>query len=250
MNNQKEKVKEKEEEEEKDKETFPTPTKKLKEILEKKDEKNRKIVLISTGSYNPVHKMHIKTFAIAKKYLEEKHGLDVIGGYISPSHDQYTLGKLGGYNIPFKERCEMCQLAIEEEGLQDFLFLDQWEGTQSNFINFTTVTRHLRHYLKTTFASSNIDVFYLCGMDHFVKCRLYHWEKVVAMSRPGYDDSEHINENVSKDIYVSYNSEFQMDISSSEIRKRFIIGKGVEDLTYKSVIDHLKKINWLDLKKK
>ena len=38
-------------------------------------------------SFNPPHLMHIKTFQIAKKRLEEKGNI-VIGGFISPSSDQ------------------------------------------------------------------------------------------------------------------------------------------------------------------
>eukprot|EP01120_Amphizonella_sp_Union-15-10_P005009 TRINITY_DN1574_c0_g1_i2.p1 TRINITY_DN1574_c0_g1~~TRINITY_DN1574_c0_g1_i2.p1 ORF type:complete len:207 (+),score=37.25 TRINITY_DN1574_c0_g1_i2:57-677(+) len=50
------------------------------------------VVLMLSGSFNPVHRMHIKAFELAKKKLEEKY--PVIGGYIAPSSDPYVRSKL------------------------------------------------------------------------------------------------------------------------------------------------------------
>lgn len=71
-----------------------TPLEKLiKNLKNIKDSKQKKAVLIATGSFNPVHKMHINMFEIAKKYLENEHNYKVIAGFVSPSHDLYVKKK-------------------------------------------------------------------------------------------------------------------------------------------------------------
>ncbi len=85
------------------------------------------VVLISTGWMNPIHRSHIWNMIKTKQYLENVYGLNVIGGYISPSHDQYVQRKLGKEFIPSQHRIEMCEKAIQEENQQDWLAVDKAE---------------------------------------------------------------------------------------------------------------------------
>lgn len=86
------------------------------------EHKGRLVVLVATGSYSPVHRMHVHMFEVAKKSLEEKypslllhilynylfdsqkHGFHVVAGFISPSHDNYVESKLGNAYIPADHR--------------------------------------------------------------------------------------------------------------------------------------------------
>ena len=52
------------------------------------------IVLVTTGAFSPIHFEHIKMFEVAKEYLESNHSCYVLGGLISPSHDEYIQSKL------------------------------------------------------------------------------------------------------------------------------------------------------------
>src|SRR6185437_6851701 len=52
------------------------------------------IVLVGTGSFNPVHRMHIQMFELSRRYFERNPFTYVIAGFISPSHDAYVRRKL------------------------------------------------------------------------------------------------------------------------------------------------------------
>lgn len=78
---------------------------------ENKDKQN--IILLTTGSYNPVHRMHLEILNFAYKYLKSLNKFNVLCGFISPSSDTYVKGKRPPL-IPFDLRCKMIQTAIEE----------------------------------------------------------------------------------------------------------------------------------------
>jgi nicotinamide mononucleotide adenylyltransferase len=86
------------------------------------------VVLIKTGSLNPIHRSHISNMIKTKEYLENVYDFNVIGGYISPTHDRYVKGKLGNEFISSKHRIEMCQKAIQEENQQHWLAVDKAEA--------------------------------------------------------------------------------------------------------------------------
>jgi nicotinamide mononucleotide adenylyltransferase len=48
-------------------------------------------VLLTTGALNPVHRGHVAMFDKARVSLEAAFGLEVVGGFLSPSHDLYRL---------------------------------------------------------------------------------------------------------------------------------------------------------------
>ena len=49
------------------------------------------IVLLSTGSYNPVHVQHVNMFDAVKENMEQQDpALAVVAGFMSPSHDYYV----------------------------------------------------------------------------------------------------------------------------------------------------------------
>ena len=50
-------------------------------------------LLLSTGSFSPIHSAHIDMMEAAKKEVEARYGIPVLGGYISPSHDGYVSTK-------------------------------------------------------------------------------------------------------------------------------------------------------------
>lgn len=104
-----------------------TDLSKIRFNLQNSPENAENVVLIKTGSLNPVHRSHISNLIKTKKYLENVHHLNVIGGFISPTHDEYVEGKLGHELIPGRLRIEMCEKAIEEENQQHWLAVDKAE---------------------------------------------------------------------------------------------------------------------------
>jgi hypothetical protein len=58
----------------------------------------QRVVLVSTGSFNPAHKMHIQLFEYASNYLSQ-NGCQVISAIVAPSSDEYVKGKLHRYGV-------------------------------------------------------------------------------------------------------------------------------------------------------
>ena len=46
-------------------------------------------VLLTTGSFNPVHPLHFQSLLHVKQYLENEQQWNVLAGYISPT--QYVI---------------------------------------------------------------------------------------------------------------------------------------------------------------
>lgn len=49
----------------------------------------QKVVLVSTGSFNPAHKMHIQVFSHAYDYLIDNN-YNLVCGFVAPSSDGYV----------------------------------------------------------------------------------------------------------------------------------------------------------------
>jgi nicotinamide mononucleotide adenylyltransferase len=200
-------------------------------------------VLVSTGAYCPVHKMHIENFNVAKTFLEEKHNFNVIGGLISPSHDVYITSKLGAKAaISSFHRIQMCDLAAHDS---DWIEADSWEATRPGFVSFKNVTQHVDAFLKLTFPTTPIQVIFLCGADLVVRCHMTNLGKywVIATGRHGY------SEQVAQLLQATPESHRKLywletlmdDISSTKIRNAIATNQPIGDLTYENVVQYLKK---------
>jgi len=117
------------------------------ENLSKRKANKENVVLIKTGALNPIHRSHIANMIKVKQYLEEVYDLNVVAGYISPTHDQYVQGKLGKHLIPSQHRIQMCQRAIQEENQQHWLAVDQAEALGR------TLHSHISSFLCFVFSS-------------------------------------------------------------------------------------------------
>jgi nicotinic acid mononucleotide adenylyltransferase len=205
-------------------------------------------ILLTTGSLNPPHFQHFRIFDIAAKYLS-KYNIDIIAGFLSPSADCYTKSKLGSESIPFFHRLNMCILAAHEHNSEMKslkITIDPWEGLQDPvFIDFDEIRKRLSSIVNQNFPDANIKVFYLCGYDHFSRCRLSNWNNVVTVAR-GPLKIEHTNV-IEKGIFICAELDDDIscmfnDISSTEMRKRRQQSGSLSDLTYPSVENYLKKI--------
>ena len=85
----------------------------LKPLFQNIDFKKENIILLTTGSYNPIHRMHIEILNIAYKYLLMLNKYNIICGLISPNSDCYVIHKQPPL-IPYNLRCEMIETAIKE----------------------------------------------------------------------------------------------------------------------------------------
>ncbi|ORZ04067.1 hypothetical protein BCR41DRAFT_207272 [Lobosporangium transversale] len=70
----------------------------------------------------------------------------VLGGFVSPSHDAYVGQKLKGdaLYLNSEERMELCRLQTADS---DWIDVDPWEATQSEFYDYHKVTSRLQQFL-------------------------------------------------------------------------------------------------------
>ena len=99
-----------------------TPVSKIIENMKDKDIKNP-VVLLTTGGFDPIHEGHLYMMDFAKKVLE-KNGYNVVGGYLSPSHESYVSTK-PYYKINSYERLDLCQECVKDS---KWLMIDPFES--------------------------------------------------------------------------------------------------------------------------
>ena len=99
-------------------------------------------ILLTTGALNPIHLGHIDIMEAAKQEIEKNYkNIKNIGGFMSPSHDQYLDGKFGKNKYILSEfRIKMFELATTES---DWIACDEWECKQDYFVDFPYVSSEM-----------------------------------------------------------------------------------------------------------
>lgn len=113
------------------------------------------VILLTTGSFAPMHEGHKNMMVQAKNFLESK-GQKVAQVIYSFSHDEYVLNK--DQNMPsLSMRVDKAQVLLQDT---DFS-LSLWEARQQEPINFTTVIEHFQRLYP------NNQVVYVFGKDNY-----------------------------------------------------------------------------------
>ncbi|KAM4651095.1 nicotinamide/nicotinic acid mononucleotide adenylyltransferase 1 isoform 1-T2 [Discoglossus pictus] len=102
--------------------------------MEKSDERTE-IVLLATGSFNPITGMHLRMFELARDHLHETGKYKVTKGIISPVGDGYKKKGL----IEGSHRLAMANLATKTS---DWIEVDPWECNQQDWVETVQVLRH------------------------------------------------------------------------------------------------------------
>jgi nicotinic acid mononucleotide adenylyltransferase len=146
----------------------------------------QEIVLLSTGSFSPVHSGHLAMMESAKAAWEAQ-GAKVLGGYLSPSHDSYVSQKQQGAAAL---HCEH-RIALLEEAVADSSWLSvcPWEARYAPCaLNFTDVIDRLQEHLQHVLGRS-IQVAYVFGADNGGFLEAFRKRgAAVCVSRTGYSD--------------------------------------------------------------
>ena len=190
------------------------------------------IVLLSTGGFYPIHDGHIKMMEEAKKVLSED-SYDVIGGYLSLSHDDYISTK--PYYI--SDQYERINEGREYLKNSDWLMIDPWESIYVRTpINFTDVIERLQKYLQK-YIDERIKIAYIFGGDNVEF--MYCFKKngiAVCLNRDGY------NELFIKTMKIKNDNMYFIDNlnSSSLLSSRYIREKHSKKIiSYKDVGNYL-----------
>jgi nicotinic acid mononucleotide adenylyltransferase len=181
-----------------------------------KDNDKPLAVLLTTGCFAPVHVGHFEMMEQAKVAVQ-KAGYHVLGGYMSPSHDNYVRTKEDTTHMNIMKRIQILELAAVNHG---WIHVDPWEGVYNSIsVNFTDVIAYLKNYLNYHIdADRTIEIFYVFGADnaHFAPV-FYNKGKCVIASRHGYTIP---NIEAHPNILVAH-SVTKREISSTTIRKGY-----------------------------
>ena len=192
-----------------------TPVSKL---IDFKEQKENPIVLLSTGGFDPIHDGHIYMMEFAKEVLE-KEGYNVIGGYLSPSHESYVSTK-PYYKINAYERLDLCQEYVKDS---KWLMIDPWESIYvKTYINFTDIIQRLEQYLRKQ-VNSKIQVAYVFGGDNSEFMYCFEDKGIgICVEREGYSEkfSEMKEKFKGKNNFFISNKSIVSTYSSRNIRKR------------------------------
>ncbi|XP_063988711.1 uncharacterized protein LOC135168453 [Diachasmimorpha longicaudata] len=233
-----------------------------------------RVILMSCGSYNPPTHLHLRMFEIARDHLHRMGTHEVVGGVISPVHDNYGKKELAAS----EHRCAMVKLAIQSN---EWVRLSTWEIRQNSW----TKTRHSLQYHQNLLNAvlldspdiksqvdiedlewipenvrngsdrSPIQIKLLCGADlleSFGKSGLWAEEDIdailghhglVVITREGSSPNKFIYDSdiLSKHMHNIYivTEWIPNEVSSSRIRRALKRGESIRYLTQDSVIDYI-----------
>ncbi len=141
-----------------------TPLHKLEQRLQQAPPEADLAVLVTTGAFCPVHPGHVAMMERARGLLESQ-GTFVVGGYLSPSHDEYVGLKCGPAVPGAAHRLHLCQQMVAES---DWLLVDPWESQVAPVaVNFTVVMERLGAYLSRHLRCHRpLRVVYVFGSDN------------------------------------------------------------------------------------
>lgn len=170
-------------------------------------------ILLSTGSFAPIHSGHMAAMVNTKKKMEEL-GWDVVGGFFAPDHDEYISRKLKEQQIPIHERIEYIVDAIKE---YDWLSVDCWPGLFHHYaINFTDIITRLEMYVEMHYGIK-IPIIFVCGGDYARFADTFLNKGYCAVvNRPGYNTKVSDEAMATGRVFIVNNED---DNSSTSVRK-------------------------------
>lgn len=164
-------------------------------------EKSGEVVLVMTGSFDPVHNGHISAMQTARKVVEMQ-GHKVSLSILSPGHDDYAMTKRKD-SFPISRRIHLLEEILKEH---DEIVCGRWESLgNSSSVNFTSVI----DFYKKVFPQKSI--VYVFGEDNkyfsLVFENIFEW---ICIKR---------NNSCSDSLQIKMESHENQHLSSTLIRK-------------------------------
>lgn len=130
------------------------------------------LILLTTGAFAPIHEGHLEIMESAYKELS-RLGFHVIGGYISPAHDDYVATK-GAMAETWKADLRLSSIH-QVLTRYDWLDVDPWMCSYAQTdLNFTDVIIRMESYIaKHVKSERKIEVAYVFGSDHASHARTF-----------------------------------------------------------------------------
>ena len=170
-------------------------------------------ILVTSGGFSPIHEGHLSMMKKAKEYFVSM-GKNVIGGYISPSHDDYVSSKRNGEaHLNIWKRIDIVENMIKDI---DWLFIDKWEGTECRYaINYTVLIERLEKYYNFHYSDYDIEIVFVYGSDNNSFSQVLEFNKKynICVNR----NNEYAHQE-SKE-YTYYYKEDALNVSSKYLRE-------------------------------
>lgn len=185
------------------------------------------VVVLSTGSYSPVHDGHVQNIKTTVEFLKDK--FNVLGAFMSPSHDNYVLNKYStGVKFNIFERIKLLEEKLKGESINVL----KWEGMYcKGDVNFTTVCDYLRFCIQNQIKdlpskingvetsglkNKEVKIVYVVGSDNAEFSKVFSSDYCVIIQRP--DNKVNPEDYINESVFV-IESELKENISSTEVRK-------------------------------
>lgn len=158
------------------------PTAKFKPYQKGKDN----AILAFYGSFAPIHIGHLEALDIAKKYVEEKLLMNVLGAYVSPLFSLRIKKGVFADLLQWRERAAMCEYLLRDH---PYAYLDpEWRETTFREKTFashpvTSISGRVRKALGLS-DSDRLTVFWVNGSDAYFDKELWNQAKFEAISDP------------------------------------------------------------------
>lgn len=182
-------------------------------------------IIISTGAHCPLHDGHIEMMISAKINLQSE-GYQVVGGYLSPGHDEYIKYKNGDNWMSIGQRMDWANKMIKDH---QWLSIDPWEGVFApGAVNFTSVVYRLQQYLKKFYDHyDRTKIFFVCGKDNarFLEPFLNTEIGTVVVNRPNYKWDQYADLKSDNVIFATnlYNENSSTRVRETDEYKAFRI---------------------------
>jgi nicotinic acid mononucleotide adenylyltransferase len=183
----------------------------LYESAQQSDDKTRKAIIISTGSYDPLHDGHLETVALAKEHIENMGENKVIAGFVSSSHDTYVRRKnvTGAIDYERVHNNTIFAEASKHNHPVQWIFHENWEtlGVKCS-LNFTDVIAYISQMVET-YVGPDIDIYYVFGSDNAGFAMAFAHDrqdlaKAICIGRPGYALTEETAELIASNPNLSF----------------------------------------------
>ena len=124
--------------------------------------KRKFAVIVGTGSCNPLTRMHMRSYFLAKQHLEQVGGFVVLGSLLSCAHSSTVRERYRFHPseiIPSPHRLAIAQLLVQES---KWLSVEPWEITRRRAMDYISLLDHTAATLNEHFNGIEFNVIYLC----------------------------------------------------------------------------------------
>ena len=226
----------------------------LRDFLAKYDMKKvgtkRFCVIVGSGSFNPLTRMHLRKYFLAKQYIECKTDMVVLGSLLSPAHGSIVRQRYRtcpNEIIPCPHRLAMAQFCVQDT---KWASIDPWEITRRRSMDYLSLLEHVNTMLHSYFPEIEIRVLYLCKgsvvpLLSVPSMKLSNFGVVTVCRAPESDNLRiSLGSRWNGLIYIAEDTailDAAMDsFSSKKVREMIKKGQPVENLVGDTIASYLK----------